>query len=1023
MAAERNARILRTIPFLITVCLLALPAQAQYSGGTGTADDPYQIATAEDLIALGETPGDYDKHFILTADIDLDPNLPGRKVFDKAVIRFFDGVFDGNGHTVSNLTIKGNGFLGLFGSLGRGAEIKDLGAAGVNVTASDDHVGALVGSNFGYVTECYSTGRITSTGRRVGGLVGGNDCAITNSYSTCAVTGTDGVGGLVGENGSVVTHCYSTGTVRGTYGFVGGLIGAGGGLVGCGKGVVGSFWDTQTSGRTWSGGGKGLNTAQMQETATFLSAGWYVSGEPLIWTIDEGRNYPRLWWEDKQAELMTPRLSDLLAGSGTENNPYLIHTAQDLNLIGLVPRDWGKRFKLMADIDLSTFDGKEGRPAFNIIACGMDTWTFQGIPFTGVFDGNSHTISHLTIAGGGYLGLFGKLACEAEVRDLGVVDVNVTGSGGYVGGLAAYNEGTVTHCYSTGAVRGSNDVAGLVGDNYGTMTQCWSTATVGGGSVVGGLAGTNGNLGWGWAPGTISNCCSSGTVSGYSTVGGLVGCNDGSADNYVPEVRSTVRYSYSTGQVTGSSGVGGLIGSNDEGTLTECYSTGTVSGESRIGGLVGGSYYGDVTNCYSTGSVNGSSSVGGLVGVNAGRATQCYSTGAVSGSSNVGGLVGSNWELFFPTGDVTVGTVNDSFWDTQSSGQASSAGGIGKTMAQMQAAGTYLDAGWDFLDETRNGTQDIWWILEGEGYPRMVWDCKPPWAFSPAPQDGATDVIQSPILCWHGGEKAIGHELYFSDDHGAIINAIPGSQGIYRGRQASEMTTYDPGTLDCGKTYYWRIDEVNDADPNSPWKGAVWRFSTSQFPVILVVDDFESYTDEEGSLIWETWVDGWYFDANHPGNGTRSSVGNVDPPFAEQTIVHAGWQSMPMDYNWDYNDVRPWYSEAERTWETPQDWTVEGADTLTLYFRGEPNNSPQALYVGVEDSGGRIAVVVHPDAEAVLATEWQKWHIALSEVRAAGVDVAAVQKMVIGVGDHKNPKPGGTGRIYIDDIRLTKRMP
>ena len=70
-----------------------------------------------------------------------------------------------------------------------------------------------------------------------------------------------------------------------------------------------------------------------------------------------------------------------------------------------------------------------------------------------------------------------------------------------------------------------------------------------------------------------------------------------------------------------------------------------------------------------------------------------------------------------------------------------------------------------------------------------------------------------------------------------------------------------------------------------------------------------------------------------------------------------------------------------------------------------------------------IAAVVHPDAQAVLATEWQKWHTALGEVRAAGVDVAAVQKMVIGVGDRKNPKPGGTGRIYIDDIRLTKRMP
>ncbi len=86
MATSRHTRVLRIIPFLIAVCLVSFPAQAQYSGGTGDPNDPYQIATAEDLIALGETPEDYDKHFILTADIDLDPNLPGRKVLRKAVI-------------------------------------------------------------------------------------------------------------------------------------------------------------------------------------------------------------------------------------------------------------------------------------------------------------------------------------------------------------------------------------------------------------------------------------------------------------------------------------------------------------------------------------------------------------------------------------------------------------------------------------------------------------------------------------------------------------------------------------------------------------------------------------------------------------------------------------------------------------------------------------------------------------------------------------------------------------------------
>jgi hypothetical protein len=268
---------------------------------------------------------------------------------------------------------------------------------------------------------------------------------------------------------------------------------------------------------------------------------------------------------------------------------------------------------------------------------------------------------------------------------------------------------------------------------------------------------------------------------------------------------------------------------------------------------------------------------------------------------------------------------------------------------------------------------------------------------------------------------ATGHDMYFGEDLDSVSNATPESLGIYRGRQSVQAVSYDPGVLEWGKTYYWRIDEVSEADPSSPWQGDVWTFSTSDFPIIAVLDDFESYTDDmkAGQAIFQAWLDG-YTDANYPGNGTGSVVGNEWPPFAEQEIVHNGRQSMPMDYN---NVNTPWYSEAERTWKTPQDWTVEGADTLTVYFRGRPDNGRDPLYVGIEDSAGRIAVVTHPDAEAVLATEWQKWHVTLADLQAVGVDVASVKKMYIGVGDRKNPKPGGTGTIYIDDIRLTKRMP
>ena len=118
-------------------------------------------------------------------------------------------------------------------------------------------------------------------------------------------------------------------------------------------------------------------------------------------------------------------------------------------------------------------------------------------------------------------------------------------------------------------------------------------------------------------------------------------------------------------------------------------------------------------------------------------------------------------------------------------------------------------------------------------------------------------------------------------------------------------TVFDPGDLEWNKTYYWRVDEVNAADPASPWKGSVWSFTTADF---LVVDDFEAYTDDEGSRIYESWIDGYADQSN------GSIVGHLDPPFAERTIVHGGKQSMPLDYN---NVKQPYFSEADARVRAP----------------------------------------------------------------------------------------------------------
>ena len=221
-----NSRVMRTIPLLIVVCLVSFPAYAQYSGGTGEPNDPYQIATAQQLTSIGSDPKLLDKHYVLIADIDLDPNLPGGQVFDRAVIapnsddeEWFDampfiGVFDGNGHTISHLTIQGGGLLGLFGQTDSGAMICNLGLEAVDVNGTHDDVGGLVGYSRGSIAMSYSTGTVTGN-EMVGGLVGYSRGSIAMSYSTSTVTG-DGkcVGGLVGRNnGGLIKSSYSTGMV------------------------------------------------------------------------------------------------------------------------------------------------------------------------------------------------------------------------------------------------------------------------------------------------------------------------------------------------------------------------------------------------------------------------------------------------------------------------------------------------------------------------------------------------------------------------------------------------------------------------------------------------------------------------------------------------------------------------------------------------------------------------------------------------------------------------------------------
>ncbi len=277
-------------------------------------------------------------------------------------------------------------------------------------------------------------------------------------------------------------------------------------------------------------------------------------------------------------------------------------------------------------------------------------------------------------------------------------------------------------------------------------------------------------------------------------------------------------------------------------------------------------------------------------------------------------------------------------------------------------------------------------------------------AGDPQPRSGANvDIRDATDLSWSAGDKATKHDVYFGTDK-AAVKAADTSAPQYRGRQSDTAYSVTDLVQFGGGAYFWRIDEV-EADGTTIHKGNVWGFTV---PDYLIVDEFEGYTDEEGSRIYETWVDGWT-------NGSGSVVGNLQAPFAERGVVHGGVQSMPLDFN---NIKAPYYSEAEREFSPLQNWTTNGVDTLVLYVRGVATNAAGRLYVVVEDSAGKTAEAANPDTSITKTATWTPWPIPLSSL--TGVNLAKIKKMYIGVGDRRNPVAGGFGRLYIDDIRVTK---
>lgn len=796
--------------FTMIFCgILASNAQAAFDGGDGSADNPYLVATQEQL---SDVRNHLDKHFKQTTDINLSTAGTGWEPIGSRSTPF-TGSYDGDGYNINNLYINrfDTDYVGLFGYTGENSSILNVTLTGVDIT-TDGEAGGLAGRNYGLIDKCNIAGTVTGLGfEPLGGLIGDNQGTITNCsfdgvvnnsddytggligwnegtieqcFAAGAVTGDDEVGGLVGISLGTITECgasadvtgtsmvggligdsdgpiynsYATGNVIGTQTgaldtMVGGLVGlnyksinncfstgsvsgedAVGGLVGTNINgtVTNSFWDSDTSNQAISAGGTKKTTSKMLLVETYTSWNFLT-----IWAINGSDNggYPFLRWQGYH--------SGFSGGDGSESNPYLISTAEQLDNIR---NHHNQHFKLIADIDLSAY--------LSFVPIGIPSF-----PYSGTFDGDGHKIKNLFInSSEDYAGLFKKIGTNGKIINLGLTGVDITGED-YCGGLAGDNSGLVENCYVTGVLEGSVYTGGLIGNNRGTISASYFHGTAKGYNYIGGLIGRN--------SGPIIDSHTEGRVQGNSSVGGLIGYNykysgyncevkdsysiadvDGEAydiGGLVGENEGKIEKSYARGPVKGYADIGGLVGNNhgeitksyyrnytvagvtaefdyvgglvgdNTGIISQSFAKGPVTGREVVGGLVGYNLdigndgIGQISNCYAISLVTGNKTIGGLVGINEGGISDSYSSGTVHGSAWVGGLAGAN--LFD-------GIIDTSYWNADTAGfDATVLLGIPKTDNGMKSPSTYL--GWDFVTIW---TKDYIENTINNGYPFFMWE-------------------------------------------------------------------------------------------------------------------------------------------------------------------------------------------------------------------------------------------------------------------------------------------------------------
>ncbi len=744
-------------------------AAGPFAEGSGTSEDPFQIATAEQFYEIRNYSS---SHFVLNNDIDLSTSSASS---DWVPIPDFTGSLDGQGHRITNLYIQSTGNnVGLFAKVG--SALSNGIVHNLEVHASQvqgiDNVGILAGTNFGSIENVSVTGAVYGQ-KSTGGLIGFNNQIVNrqhrvfNSHADVYVSGVMNVGGLIGDSSrSDIINSSASGIVIGQGNHVGGLIGQNGSSV-----TQGSHATSQVQGVDKVGGLVGRSfTSDYSDS----SAAGQVQGEDnvggLIGVI-EGTDHRTISQSSATGDVSGKKYVGGLIGYGlnsaiTDSSASGDVTGRGDYVGGLIGH------ALESIVSYSSASGSvvsKGGYVGGLIGQSRDGDVFDSFA-TGDVKANLRYIGGLigrnrggdvsnsyatgavvgdfgsVVGDFGYVGgLIGRSSDGDEVKD-SFATGSVTANSDYIGGLIGYAVGNVTNSYAIGHVDGERYVGGLIGDfRNGDISNSFAEGMVAGEDYIGGLAGfikegntskssafgdvrgdrSVGGLVGEYITGTITESSAMGSVTGSRNEGGLVGSFQ----------EGDVTLSYAAGEVKGHKNTGGLIGEFVNSSVTYSYAAGNVAGEVDAGGLIGGNRKGAISFSFAIGNVSGCDDIGGLVGDNdQAKISNSYATVNLTGmcnpsSDSMGGLVGDNSgtiENSFAKGSITgqitragglvgdnryiEGNIANSYYDKELSGQSDNIG-KGLTSEQMKDISNYED--WDF---------DTLWKVDQhhDGYPYLI---------------------------------------------------------------------------------------------------------------------------------------------------------------------------------------------------------------------------------------------------------------------------------------------------------------